>query len=231
MLSKHGCAASLSKGVLELARPERPVSIRHPVRLAAMHSVAHAAARLPSAPRPPATSSAPAQSRAPACQPYSCGNYAQVCCVIVKAQVTHGPFAVLPLCMHRHCISSTTQRLKCAEAACIKPILGDVRSTWPRVHRPPHWEQQGNHEQVGISSGTMLAVDSGRCSSGGRQGCLWALPSTDRCIRLGSCAAQQRMHSLACARRPAKLCRALGQKRIGVQLHCHAGTCSPAPVS
>lgn len=83
-----------------------------------------------------------------------------------------------------------------------------MRVTLPRLHRAPHWKQQGNHEQVGISGGTVLAADSGRCSSGGREGCLWALPSTDRGIRLGSCAAQQRVYSLAGARRPAKRCRA-----------------------
>ena len=141
--------------------------------------------------------------------------------------------AALLLCMHRHSVQPATPNqkgVKRAEAVCRKPMLCDMGSTVPSVHRPPRWEQQWNYEQVGISGSTVLAADSGRCSSGRRQGCLWALPSTDRCIRLGCCATQQRMHSLACARRPASLWRALRQKRTSVQLHSHAGTCSPASV-
>ena len=148
--------------------------------------------------------------------------HAQVSC---RAASVHAPG------LHAAASKPKQKGLKCAKAVCIEPTLCDVGPTLPRVHRPPRWEQEGHHEQIGISGGTMLAADSGCLSSGRCQGCLRALPSIDGCIRLGSCASQQRMHSLACARRPAMLCRALCQKRTSVQLHCHAGTCCPVPVS
>ena len=90
----------------------------------------------------------------------------------------------------------------------LQTMQDDVRFTLRKLHRPPRWEQLGNHEQVGISCGTVLASDSGRSSSGCCKGCLWAFPSTCRCTRLGCCAAQQPLHSLASTCRPAKRCRA-----------------------
>ena len=190
IFSKHSCDARLGIGRPEPARPERPVSIRHPKRVAAMHSMAHAAARPPSAPRPPATSSAPARSWAPVWTSYT--DYAQTSRSAVSV----------------HVLASQREIQQPEGLSCAQTTLNDVLFTLPSLHRPPLREQQGNHDQVGISCGTVLAAESSRYNSGGCEACLWALPNTHRCARLGNCAAQQRLHSQAGTCSPARRCRA-----------------------